>query len=292
MAISDRLLRERTNHTVYLKYSFTIKTVPERIRLEAEKMNAKRAWFNGEEVRLSDPGTLDPAFVSLNLAGRAKSGVNELVLEIDYYQSKEVYDVFNGVYYEHSDGTESLINCLSYITDIEAVYVLGDFGAYTPSLTPGAKNTLLSPADFWIGPRKTSLALDQLAQSGYLFFGGQITFEKDFEATGAETLLTLGGRFAVAKVSLNGGAEEILMFTNALDVAGKLQKGRNQMRVTLLSSYRNLLGPFHFAPDPEPYGVSPDTFTHYGHWDNGKCPGYAQEQYAFAPFGITSITLR
>ena len=292
MAISDRLLRERTNHTVYLKYSFTIKTVPERIRLEAEKMNAKRAWFNGEEVRLSDPGTLDPAFVSLNLAGRAKSGVNELVLEIDYYQSKEVYDVFNGVYYEHSDGTESLINCLSYITDIEAVYVLGDFGAYTPSLTPGAKNTLLSPADFWIGPRKTSLALDQLAQSGYLFFGGQITFEKDFEATGAETLLTLGGRFAVAKVSLNGGAEETLMFANALDVAGKLQKGRNQMRVTLLSSYRNLLGPFHFAPDPEPYGVSPDTFTHYGHWDNGKCPGYAQDQYAFAPFGITSITLR
>lgn len=76
---------------------------------------------------------------------------------------------------------------MSYITDIEAVYVLGDFGAYTPSLTPGAKNTLLSPADFWIGPRKTSLALDQLAQSGYLFFGGQITFEKDFEATGAET---------------------------------------------------------------------------------------------------------
>ena len=43
---------------------------------------------------------------------------------------------------------------------------------------------------------------------------------------------------------------------------------------------------------PEPYGVSPDTFTHYGHWDNGKCPGYAQDQYAFAPFGITSITLR
>lgn len=105
-------------------------------------------------------------------------------------------------------------------------------------------------------------------------------------------MFTLGGRFAVAKVSLNGGAEETLMFTDALDVAGKLMAGRNQARITLLSSYRNLFGPFHFGPDPEPYGVGPDTFTHYGHWDHGKCPGYAQDRYAFAPFGITSLALR
>ncbi|MBE5765791.1 MAG: hypothetical protein E7335_01255 [Clostridiales bacterium] len=290
MAVSDIMLRGKTNRTIYLKYEFEVEAVPDKIRLEREKMGAVKAWFNGEEVLFGDRGTLDKSFVTESLAGKVKQGTNELVLQIEYYQPEVVYDVFNGVYYEHSGATESVLNCMSYVTDIEAVYVMGDFGVYTDSIEEDEDGMLITPCSHRIGKAQYDVAMNDLAQAGYLFFGGSMTFEIPFDAKGDEKELIVAGRHPVAKVSINGGEEKTLMFGNRMNVEGMLKNGANTMRLTLISGCRNMYGPFH-QPEAEPLATTPGTFERYGKWENFKCRDYV-ERYAFARFGVDKVELR
>ena len=289
MAINDRLLQEQTNRTVYLKYAFTVKELPASLKLEAEKMGAKRVTLNGKELNMVPGGDIDISNVTCDVLPFVKVGENEIVFEIEYYQSEHVYKVFNGVYYLHDGGTESLINCLSYITDIEDIYLRGDFGVEA-CLEPGDKNTRISSdGKFAIVKSVKELNAGKLAETGYPFFSGSVTFEKTVEATGDETALKLCGRFAVAKVEI-GGVTRMAMFSDTVDVTGLLKKGANTVKITLVCARRNTMGPFHFARDPEPYGVSPDTFTLYGGWKDGKNPKFA-DRYAFAFFGLNDIQI-
>ena len=241
------------------------------------------------EIALDEQGTFDPAFVSADIARLVKVGKNELFYEIDYYQSEEVYHVFNGVYYEHSDGTESLINCLSYLTDIEAVYLRGDFAVSCGELTAGERNTLITSGGFALAAPVDRAPANVLTESGYPFFGGQMTLRFRFDATGRETALKLDGRFTLAKVSVNGSDQQTLMFDNVADIAGLVKPGENTLEITLFSSYRNVFGPFHWAASPEPLSVSPDLFSGYGTWrEDGTSEKY-NPAYAFTRFGLFGL---
>ncbi len=291
MAVSDRLLRGKKDRAVWLKYAFTVSEKPAALRLESERMGARRVLLNGEALRLTDRGSFDPAFVSADILPLIRVGENELVYEIDYHQSEEVYRVFNGVYYEHSDGTESLINCLSYLTDIEAVYLRGDFSVKTGGFEPGERNTLLAEGGFAIGKPARQAAANELAEAGYPFFGGQMTLRFRFDGAGTERHLRLNGRFTLAKVSLNGGPRQTLMFGHTANVEGQVKQGENTLEVTLYSSYRNVFGPFHWAASPEPLSVSPDLFSGYGTWrEDGTSDRYAP-RYAFTRFGLDGVAI-
>ncbi len=289
MAISDRLLRERTNRTVYLKYVFSISELPASLCIEAEKMAARAVTLNGAPLTMDGAGEIDRSNVVADMRGMAQIGENELVFEIEYAQSEHVYRVFNGVYYDRDGGTESLINCLSYETDVEAVYLRGDFGV-TAQLEKGEKNTRISQdGAFSIVKSEKNVRADMLLESGYPFFSGAMTLRAQIEATGEETKLRLTGRYAVAKVKI-GDRETTVMFSDTADVTGMLKPGANEVEITIICARRNTLGPFHFARDPEPFGVSPDTFSLYGTWKDGKSDFYA-DRYAFAFFGLTGIAI-
>ena len=291
MAVSDRLLRGKTNRTVWLKYAFTVAETPLRLRVQSEEMRARRVTLNGGEIALESHGGFDPAFVSADISDLVKPGVNELVYEIDYYQSEEVYRVFNGVYYEHSDGTESLINCLSYLTDIEAVYLNGDFAVKTDGFQPGERNTLIAAGPFALGAPSADVAANALAENGYPFFGGRILLRFRLDAKGDETALRLSGRFTLAKVRVNGSPWQTLMFDHTADIAGLAKPGENTLEIALFSSYRNVFGPFHWAASPEPLSVSPDLFSGYGAWrEDGTSERYAP-RYAFTRFGLDGLEI-
>lgn len=291
MAASDRLLRERTNRKIWLKYAFAVREIPESIRVECENMSLVSAAINGQKLSLGSGSTFDPAFLTADVRSHIRIGLNALVFEIQYYQPKLVYDVFNGVYYEHSDGTESLINCLSYRTDIESAYLRGDFGVYTDSFEAGNRDTLIAKHGFAIGAAQKQVRLDNLAESGYPFFGGSMTFKTAVQARGDETSLKLTGRYMVAKVSVNGSNAPAVMFGDSANVSGMLHPGENAVEITLISGYRNVFGPHHFAPDPEPLGVGPELFNGYGTWDaSGKSKMYTDD-YAFVRFGLTKAEL-
>ena len=289
MSISDRLLQERTNRKVFVKYTFTIDELPASLALEAEKMNSVSVTVNGVKPELTVGGEIEASDLTGDILPYVKVGENEVVFEIEYYQPEHVYKVFNGVYYLHDGTTESLVNCLSYETDIEAIYLLGDFGV-TAELTAGEKNTLISEnGKFAIVKSVKELTADKLLQNGYPFFTGEVTFVKNVEATGNETVLRLNGRYQVAKIEI-GGVEKTALFDNKFDVTGLMKPGMNEIKITLVSARRNTLGPFHVARDVEPFGVGPDTFSKYGGWNGGKNPGYA-DRYSFVFFGLTDIEI-
>ncbi|MBE5783915.1 MAG: hypothetical protein E7329_11435 [Clostridiales bacterium] len=293
MAVSDQLLRGKTNRTIWLKYSFTVAEIPASLRLECEAMGARKAWLNGKKLSLTTAPdiTFDPAFLTCDIVSMVKEGANEIVFEIDYDQPEQVYQVFNGVYYEHSDGTETLLNCLSYRTDIEAIYLRGAFGVKTGSFTQGAKHTLITADSFSLFPAPACVSLDHLVESGFPFFGGKITVSIPFEAKGDETTLRLQGRYAIAKVSINGQSEKMVMMENTSDISGLVKPGKNELVLTVYTSYRNVFGPFHHAAEPEPFGVGPGTFSRYGTWQEGGVSDQFVSTYAFVNVGLSSIEI-
>ena len=217
--------------------------------------------------------------------GRKRSGVRNRILP----ERAQLPGVQRRCNYDHDGTTESMINCLSYLTDVEAIYLLGDFGVEC-TLEKGEKNTrICQDGKFAIVKSNKDVDAAHLAETGYPFFSGSVTFEKEIEADGTETVLELPGRYAVAKVEI-GGETRLTMFDDKVDVTGLLKPGKNAVKITLICARRNSLGPHHSAGDPEPFAVGPDSFTLYGTWKDGKSPRYA-ERYAFTFFGLEDIRI-
>lgn len=287
MAISDRLLKERRNGKVFLKYSFDVTEVPESIFVETERMPVSNVWLNGENVTIDKQGRLDRSFVRTDIKKLVKLGCNEFVFEIDYFQSENVYHVL----FDLKDGTESLLNCLSYDTDIEAIYIMGDFHVVSKTgFVKGDKGTSVANGDFTIIKSMESIDASKIVEQGYPFFAGEMTIEKQVFLEDPDCKLKLVGRFALAEVYLNDRFVSKLMFDDGCDLTEYAKAGLNNLKVKLINSNRNLLGPFHCSYDHEPYGVGPGTFDMYGSWVDGKSKQY-RDSYSFAKFGIDEFLL-
>ena len=292
MQVSDILLRGKTNRTVYLKYTFTVNARPADIRLEAENMNGAILTVNGEELTADGMGTIDESFRSYDLAGHLRYGENELIFRVDYYQSEHVYKVFNGVYYDHDDTTESMVNCLSYLTDIEAVYLKGSFCVESDDYEKGPGASVWTSGPFAITLPRKYVTGNKLMQDGFPFFSGRITLLTEIEAKGSEKYLSIRGLYNAARVSVNGGKEHELLFTDTCRVDGELKPGRNVLTITLMSSMRNTLG-FHHMPDhSNKEGSSPNFMSLYGHWLDEDIASRYSPDYSFVYFGIDGIGLR
>lgn len=289
MAINDRLLQEQTNRTIYLKYTFTTNARPFDIRLEAETGSGTLLTVNGAEVQADREGDFGTGFVSYDIAGLVRIGANEIVLRMDYYQSEHVYKVHNGVYFLHDNTTESLVNCLCYETNIENIYLRGDFCVETDALVPIEKRCL-SASGFTVTLPRRYVNLAGLASDGFPFFGGTLKVAVDIDARGTEKHLRLNGRYAAARVSLNGGGLKTLLLSDKAVTEFEFKPGSNTLEIELTSSLRNVFGPFHQKGDPEPNFTSPNSFTHYGRWQDGKWEGY-RDEYAIKYFGIDSIEI-
>ncbi len=291
MAVSDRLLRERKNGVVYIKYVFNVKAKPPKLRVEAERMHSAGAWLNAESLAFDQAGTQDAAFVSADISGRVRIGSNELVFMIDYYQPEHVYDVFNGYYYDAKTSvTESLVNCLSYETDIECVYLRGDFCVECDKYEQGDKRTLICDGGFRVTLPRRYVTLNSLCKDGFPFFAGSVTFDADVCLRGDERLLKLVGRYATAHVRVNGGQEKLIMFGDSCDISDSVRKGENTLSIRLTNSLRNLYGPFHNLKDPDSHSVNPRSFELYGTWRDGRSKAYT-DKYAFTYFGLDELRI-
>jgi hypothetical protein len=287
MAISDRLLKERRNGKVFLKYSFDITEIPETIFVETEKMDVSNVWLNGSNISIDGQGRLDRSFVRADISKLLRTGSNEFVFEINYFQSEHVYHIL----FDMKDGTESLMNCLSYDTDIEAIYILGDFNVISKDgFTKGDKGTSIAKGDFTIVKSRETIDVSKIVEQGYSFFAGEMTFEKQIDLEDSNCKLQLVGRFAIAEVYVNDKFVSKLMFDDVCDLTGYAVKGLNTLKVKLINSNRNLLGPFHCIYDHEPYAVGPGTFDMYGSWVDGKSKMY-RDSYSFAKFGIEEFVV-
>lgn len=279
--IKDKLYRARYEGRLWVRYSFEICGPIQKIHAAVEPMKNCLVEINGEAVSSDDGYFYDRTFCTYDITRLIHTGVNSVTVSFDYFQREHVYHVlFDGV-------SESLRNCLSFDTEVESIYLFGDFKVITDTekFTFGERESLIYNGGFKLSGQDDSVDCTDIVRDGYPFYGGLIDVKADYEyKRGGAAVLSLQGRYSLADVYVGGEHAGLLMFKNKINLLPYLREGINEIEIKLYNSMRNLMGPHHRS-DPEPYAVSPDTFSFEGEWQGDFCPEY-KERYSFVHFGI------
>ena len=149
----------------------------------------------------------------------------------------------------------------------------------------GPRNSTVYDDGFSLVKQPSSVPARDVVRGGFPFYGGRLAteFDYDFKA-GKPTVLKCDGRFAAADITVNGVPAGTMLFSRSVDLAPLLKEGTNRIGVTIVNSMRNAMGPHH-RPDPEPYGLGPNTFSFEKEWKGRECRGYVP-RYAFVRFGL------
>ena len=242
---------------------------------------------NGKTIEKEVKGYyFDTSFKVIDIFANVHEGENEIALQCDFEQSKQVYE----------NAKKSLIfesekNKLSYDMEIEAVYLKGDFAVKTDEEFENLdRNAVRTNGNFYITKAPDTLNSGDVVKQGYPFFAGSMTFKKKVTLTADECknrsikFDRLGS--TVIKVKVNGkDAEKIMWQPYEADISEFLVEGENEIEITITGSLRNLLGPFHLS-DGENHWVVPKCFFHESPiWCKGINPSWT-DSYCFVEFGM------
>ena len=270
MCVFSELLDKRYKGKVYLKYTVNVDTPPTKCSLLAEDTNLLSIRVNGKLVQKEGNSPLELAPLCYNVANMLQKGVNEIIVEIDYFQKENVYYALFG-----ENVTESLKNCLAFDTDIEPIYLYGNFGVYGDFEDKG--NGFVSGKSFYLGEQKNKTTC--LLKDGYPFLRGDIVLKQKINLDKTDYQLVIPEHFLLIDVRVNGKNAGRMMFSNKLDISKYLRIGENEIELTLTIGNRNLLGPFHTIGE---HGfIGPDTFERFGTWKEDGSSRLFNPDYSF-----------
>lgn len=276
MGVFQQMLAERYEGKLYLKYAFEVKTKPEKLSVVAEIGSLLTAEVNGQPISFAKPSQLERNFYETDIAPLVQPGDNEIIMCLDYYQTEDVYYALFG-----ENVTESLRNCLVYKTDIEPVYLYGDFGVYAhEGFRPGQKPNVMLGDSFYV-----DVLTDKIANpvtDGLPFFAGKLRLRQTLTLEDTDVILEFKGKLQAVKVWVNGSEAGLMLMDNRLDISEYTKIGENTVELELTVSNRNLLGPHHVKANEEPEFVSPTIFAMSETWSNGKSQAY-RDSYSFVP---------
>ncbi len=282
VAIKNRLYEMRHRGDIFLRFEFDVSEIPASLSVAVEPMTYKSFCVNGKEISLTDKPWFDPSFRTAKLTPLLHVGKNEITFSLYYFQRDYVYYVL------YSGVSESLRNCLSFDTELESIYLFGDFALETERehFVYGPRNSVCYDGGFSIRTSPDTVRPDDLVTEGFPFLAGKVRLTAPYRhAAGGPTRLSLRGRFATASVSVNGRHAGELLFTTELDLKDFLREGENELCITVCNANRNLMGPHH-RPDPESYGVGPNSFSYESDWKKGAFTENYLPRYAFVRFGF------
>ena len=271
MAVFSLLLEERYQGDIYLKYECDIKKIPSRCLALVEDLHNIEFLVNG--VKIEKCGfTQEKDLWTYNVQKALKTGLNELILHINFVQNEDVYFALFG-----ENVTESLRNCLAYPTTIEAIYLKGDFGV-DADFQDGEHENIVIANKFSIVEQPKHIK--ELIKGGFPFFRGDISLEQEIDIKDTNQLLVIDKRFQMLDVYVNDVFVDRLIFKYKLDLSKHLKVGKNKIRLVLSVSNRNLMG-VHHNLEEEPLAIGPYSFERMGSWDKkGNSPWY-KERYSF-----------
>ncbi len=272
------LLQERYAGELYIKHTFHITAKPAHMTVIAEDRESAVLYVNGHLIELDQPWHRQSEFLQGDISSFVHEGENEIIRKMRFYQSEDVYYALFG-----EGVTETLLNCLSYDTELEPLYLAGDFGVYGKTFKKGERQGILLGSDFSIGEKPTTV--QNLITDGYPFFAGTIHLKRTVELQSKDVILEFQGRFHAIKVWVNGKLAGSMLYSNQLDISEFARAGENEIVLELTVSNRNLLGPHHTAADEEPESVGPYTFELPKTWKDGRSTEY-RDSYAFVPVPI------
>jgi hypothetical protein len=268
----QKLLWERYEGDLYLKYDFTVRDLPEQISLLAETCSVGEQWFNGKPLTVTPKGEPINHTWQADITDLIRLGENDYTVKIHWHQNEQVYYALFG-----ENVTESLKNCIVYDSELEAVYLSGKFGVYSDK--PFADDGQYTfGEDFYIG--KAPEKVTEPVTEGFPFFRGRlsvcqkVSFEEDV------THLRLNGTYQSADVHINGQYAGKLLFDRVLDIRPYKKDGENEISVDYIISNRNLLGPHHYIDKSCRSSVGPYVWELTNDWVKDEKSGY-RSSYEF-----------
>ena len=217
---------EKATHTACLRYTFHAEQAFSDLRLAMEQPENAQITLNGQDLRpVPDGHYVDACLQTLPLPPLA-AGKNTLELTIP----------------------------LSRRTNLESLYVLGDFGVQIA----GTRMTLTAPA--------TRLALDDLTSQGFPFYTGNLRYQFRFlleEDREGMALHIPHMACPVAAVSVDGKEAGLVAWEPYQVALPKLKQGEHVIEITAYGNRYNGFGPLH-NDNPNYMWYGPDAWRTRG----------------------------
>lgn len=264
------------------------------LTLIVETPSIFRFALNGVVFEGTDLGyQFDSAFRKVAMPSALKVGENVLSMSLRYTQKQALYDKL-----EAAKKFETEYNTLTFETELESVYLMGQFGVRHIGETEVLpKEALRYNGTFELCPGLVGKDIDatDLVAAGLPFFAGKAALESTFTLTAEEASSLRALRFDPRgantwKIAVNG-KDVCARFWEPyiVPVAGLLKEGENTITFSLATSLRNMLGPHHLA-DGESYGVSTVSFNIETNFAGRRAPATVPG-YCFVELGIKSAEL-
>ncbi len=269
---------------VRCEYKLDVKSVPENVYLVCETPHKFTIKVNGKEIDKTDRGYFaDKSFRKLSLAEMLKEGRNTISTEIDFAPNPKIYDdLENALVFEGEK------NKLTFETEFESVYIIGDFSVNTNGdFEKLDKNAVRHKGKFEVDKIKEEIELSNIEQQGFPFFSGRMTVKKTFNIEDVNYGIFFGKKGVNAvNVKVNGIDCGSIMWGHLMcDMSNHLKTGENTVELTLVNNLRNMLGPHHLA-EGEIWRVCPPDFYKRGNvWTKMKDKPW-NDDYCFAEVGL------
>lgn len=112
--------------------------------------------------------------------------------------------MFDGFYYGNGEVTETLMNCVSYETNIEAMYLFGSFAVRPDSGWQAGENGVRFGDRFRLCAPATDLDLQDITVQGFPFFHGAMRLKRTITVQSTNWQLRCAGRVQYMRVFVNG----------------------------------------------------------------------------------------
>ena len=241
---------------IHQDYHVKLNFIPNKLELVCETPEIFKISINGVKIRDDVNGYFrDKSFKTIDISQYVKLGNNLISFDCDFAQSEGTYlGIRNGFVFESEK------NKLAYETEIEAIYLIGDFTVKTAGeWTRLDKNAVRYKGGFEIDKPKSKISLKNIEKQGFPFFSGEIELEGIIDIVDKNSTLELDIKGVnVVKVNI-GDLEKVMITDNKLNLAQFGVIGRVPVKITLINNLRNLLGPHHLKVG-ETYWAAPTQF--------------------------------
>jgi hypothetical protein len=243
LRVAQKIKHEGRGTVFALRFEFEVDALLTTCELVVETASELHLELNGKPLPTPQGFWLDPSFQCYNITELLQSGVNSLELRGTY-----------------TDATE-----------LEAVYLLGDFAVPATYTGEEVKSRGATFKGWKVEPKLQAVnhqvyyCDEDLVSRGLPHFVGEVLLSQTFTLPSfpddARVFLELDTlHAAVAVVTINGQSVGQLSWQPLeLDVTSVLRQGDNTITITLVTSLRNALGPFH-TKRGDPTYISPQTF--------------------------------
>jgi hypothetical protein len=255
------------------------------VQLIVEDSDRTTIHLNGAPVTVpKDPAWwIDTPLHVVPIAGMLRRGTNIIHIRLPFRNSAHLYEQMR-----RAANHEQVENMLAFDTEVEAVYIRGDFRVETPgettATTANAEGHLSrrQAGPFRLLPGRIPIqAPADLTQQGYPFHRDSFIYTASTDlppAGGSRVVLCLDRpNGSGVGVTINGRpVGDILWSPYELDITDHVQAGANDFQLCLYGTNRNLFGPHHH-PMGDLYLMGPHQFEPGDGWD---------ARYCLVPFGL------